>query len=231
MVRALVGTLLLLSGCGEQHAPQIIAHRAQGVGEPGENLPGNVPLALAQGFGAEVDLRGDGDTALALGHLAPNGHDLAELLDVLQKQWQEDFAGKLLVLDVANDSDARVSATLTDSLLDRVTGTELAQLHYIVQSSTWDSLAHMHSLYVARRSEVKMGFAMTFWWSPEYTVPGWVDYVTTNVSELGDYPHPRPVLLFGVETRSSFRISQRAQSQIDGLITDHPRRVLAMQGD
>ena len=60
-----------LSGfaCLDGQEPIIIAHRAQGVGLPGQNIPENVPLAFASGFGAEIDVRGDGEKLIELGHL------------------------------------------------------------------------------------------------------------------------------------------------------------------
>jgi hypothetical protein len=208
--------------------PAIIAHRALGVGEDVENLPANVPRAFALGFGAEVDVRGDGDRPYELGHLGPNGHDLFEVFAAIRAAWDPAWAGLILIIDVADDENDVVSSTLVDVIHDEVLGTELASLTIIVQSSTIESLTRLRTRWDARPGpRLPLLFAMTYWYSPEYTQPLWVDAVAANIAELGDFRHPKPILVFGADTRNGIRRALTSRSEILGIVSDHPRRVAA----
>lgn len=221
--------LLASSACTHEQRPLIIAHRAQGVGEHGENVVGNVPKCFEEGFGAEIDVRGDGELDFELGHLEPQGHDLAEVLGAIDAGWESDWAGLVLIVDIANDGGDRVSGGLMQFLHERVMQTKLEQLRFVVQSSNEETLdrliAHNADLPVA----LDVRFATTYWTAPEYTPPDRLDLVTANAKELGDLPYPKPVMLFGVESRAVYRSVAASTSDVYAVITDHPRRIAEFQ--
>lgn len=223
------GALLLaavLAACVPDERPVIIAHRGLGVGEDGENIPANAPCAFALEFGVEFDVRGDGARPFELGHLAPNGHDLYEVFAAIRAEWQPSWAGRVLIIDVSDDTGDVVSNGLIDLIYDEIAGTEQASLDIIVESSTIDSLARLRAYHDARpEPRLALRFAMTYWYSPEYTQPPWIDLVAANVTEIGDFAHPKPLLLFGAETRNTLRQALTSRSDVFGIVTDHPRRV------
>lgn len=225
VTRALLA--LVLGACVGDGRPIIIAHRAQGVGPDGENLPANVPLVFAAGFGAEVDVRGDGARPFELGHLAPNGHDLHEVFAAVAAAWRPDFAGRVLVIDVSDDTGDAVSNGLIDAIYADVAGTELEALQLIVESSNDETLSRMVALQSRRAPALPIRFAQTYWHAPEYTTAAWVDLVATSVTELGEFAHPKPLLLFNVETRNAYRDALTSHSEVFAVITDHPRRAAA----
>jgi len=204
--------------------PPIIAHRALGVGDEAENLPANVPLALAAGFGAEVDIRGDGARPFELGHLRPNGHTLPEVFAELRAAWQPSFAGKMLILDVSNDEDFAVTDGLIGLVYAEIPGTELEALELVVEAANLEMLQRLRTFHDARSPRLNIRFALTYWYATEYTVPDWVDIVVANVSELPEFAHPKPLLIFGVESRNTLRQALMTHSRVLGVITDHPRR-------
>ena len=220
---------LSITGCGGEQRPNIIAHRAQGVGTHGENIVENVSLCFEAGFGAEIDIRGDGSLEMELGHLEPNGRDLGEVFKTLRSAWEPGFAGRILVIDVANDGGNRVSDGLIRYLHERVPGTELATLRFIIQSSNEESLDRLQAHFDDEPEKLDIAFATTYWTAPELTPPDGLDLVTTHAKELGDAPYPKPVMLFGVESRSVYRSAVRSASEIHAVITDHPRRIAEFQ--
>jgi hypothetical protein len=217
-----------LSGCAADASLIVIGHRAQGVGETGENLAANVPLLFDAGFGAEVDIRGDGRRPFALGHFGPGEESLDDVLDRLETAWQPQYAGQTLVLDIANDRSDAVSNNLVAYLDGRVAGSPLEDVVFIVQSSNLQSLARLQGAYVQRASSLDVLFALTYWISNEYSTPSWVDLVTGNVSAFGELAHPKPVMLFGVESRASYRRAAESRNDVIGVITNHPRRIAAL---
>lgn len=225
MVARLALLWLLLASCADDAPEFIVGHRAQGVGDTEENRAANVPRLFAEGFGAEIDIRGDGARDFELGHFSPNGDTLGDVFDVLEDTWQPEFAGTVLLLDIANDHADTVSNTLIDFLYDRVPGTPLEALQLIVQSSNIESLARLHGASLHRTGELDLLFALTYWLSTEYTTASWIDLVTGNVSSFGELRHPKPVVLFGVETRSSYRRAIESRAEVIGVITNHPRRI------
>lgn len=221
---ALLAVALAGTGCVADERPVIIAHRTLGVGADEENLPANVPLAFAAGFGAEVDVRGDGARPLELGHLSPNGHDLLEVFAAVRGAWQPDFAGRILVIDISDDTGDAVTNNLVDVLYAEVPGTELAALDLIVESANDETLARMAAYHAAAGGTLPLRFALTYWHAPEYTAAGFIDLVSTSVTELPAYAHPKPLLLFSVESRNALRDALTSRSTVLGVITDHPRR-------
>jgi hypothetical protein len=228
MVRLPVILLLSLVGCAADGDLIVIGHRAQGVGETGENLAANVPLLFDAGFGAEVDVRGDGSRPFTLGHFGPGDDTLDDVLDRVEETWQPHYAGRYLVLDIANDRSDAVSNNLIAYLDGRITGTPLEEVVFVVQSSNLQSLARLQGAYVQRASSLGVLFALTYWISTEYSTASWVDLVTGNVAAFGEMMHPKPVLLFGVETRASYRRAAESRNNVIGVITNHPRRIAAL---
>ena len=216
---------LLLTSCGDEADLIIIGHRAQGVGEPGENLAANVPLLFAAGFGAEVDIRGDGKRPFELGHFGPSGESLDDVFIGLEAAWTPIFAGQTLVLDIANDRRDLVSNNLIGFLENRVAGTSLDAIVFVVQSSNIQSLARLQGSYVQSGSTLDVRFALTYWISTEYSTASWINLVVGNVAAFGELSHPKPVLLFGVESRASYRRAVESRNDVIGVITNHPRRV------
>jgi|GEM_PF-2135861 len=216
------------AGCAPTSHP-IIAHRAQGLGLGGENEVANIVPALDAGFGVEIDIRGDGALPFELGHNAPEGETLDDALDAIDEAWRDDFVGLPFVLDIADDEQDRVSNELVAHLLDRVEGTDLARLDWIVQSSNETALGRLQAAWAAAETDVDVGFGLTLWTTIEYAVPSWVDYVVTNVNEVPSWPHPKPLILFGVADRSSYRQLQNSPSDVAAILTDHPRRVKGLQ--
>lgn len=225
MVKGWQLLVVLSFGCGRAQDPLIVAHRAQGVGPPGENMVANAAAALQAGFGVELDIRGDGELRFELGHLSPSGQTLGDALTAVEAGWDPDMAGQLLVLDIANDRGDQVSGELLEYLRFRLEGSPLRALHFIVQSSTVESLARLFASLDPEVTPLTVSFAMTYWSSPEYTLPDWVDLLSTSVREMGGYPYPRPLLLFGVEERAAYRAAVNAPGEVFALITDHPRRL------
>jgi hypothetical protein len=204
--------------------PPIIAHRSLGIGEPGENVAANVPLALASGFGAEIDVRGDGAQPFELGHLAPNGDTLSDVFAGLRNGWRSSMSGQILILDIANDEGGVVSQHIVDKVYDEIVGTVLVELQIVITGANLEMLAKMRASQDAHTPKLDISFALTYWYAPEYSVPAWVDIVMANARELPTFEHPHPVLLFGVETRAAMREALTSHSEIIGVITDHPRR-------
>ena len=218
-----VACLFAVTACVDE-MPQIIAHRSLGVGEPGENVAANVPVALALGFGAEIDIRGDGKEPFELGHLAPNGDTLHDALSAVRHGWRSSMAERMLILDIANDEGGLVSQSIVAAVYDEVSGNSLADLQFVITGANLEMLARMRALHDVRSPKLDIRFALTYWYTPEYAVPEWVDIVMTNARELPAFAHPHPVLVFGVETRSAMREALTSHSEIIGVITDHPRR-------
>ena len=212
------------AACGDEKKPRIIAHRALGIGDVGENRPRNVARLMSAGFGVEIDIRGDGRRPFTLGHLSPNGHTLREVFDEILAVWKPSFAGRILVLDVSNDSGDQVSDGIIDFLYEEMLGTELEQLEVIIQSSNEETLARMREAQRQESSRLRISLAITYWIAPEYTTAYWIDLVSTNVREIGSLPHPKPLLLFGIDTRASYREAVDSRNTVVGLLTDHPRR-------
>ncbi len=212
-------------GCLDGQEPIIVAHRAQGVGFPGENIPENVPLAFASGFGAEIDVRGDGEKLMELGHLAPEGRELSEVFAAVRDRWEPSFAGRMLIIDVANDTGDRVSENLIDVVCAEVVGTPLEELDLVIESSNLETLARMHAIYSRTPSGLRVRFSKTYWNAPEYTVPAWVDTVSVNIAELPSFSHPHSILVFGVSSRNAYRQVVHSRSTIEAIITEHPHRV------
>ena len=224
MVRTLC-LLLAASGCAAGGEVVVIGHRAQGIGSSGENRALNVPHLFDAGFGAEIDIRGDGELQFELGHFTANGDSLEGALGGIQAAWRLDWQGRWLVLDIANDRGDQVSNNLINYLYQRVPGTDLEGVRLVVQSSNEQSLARMQSAHVTRGELLDIRFALTYWVSTEYTTASWVDLVAGNVSAFGELSHPKPVVLFGVETRASFRRALESRNDVVGVITNHPRRI------
>jgi len=230
MVRFAPSLLLLLAACSAQPSVFIVGHRALGLGVSEENRAANVEGLFRAGFGAEIDIRGDGEAPFTLGHLRSNGDTLAEVFDRLEAAWDPSFAEQVLLLDIANDQDDTVSNDLISYLFGRVGGSVLTDLPIIVQSSNIESLARLQGAYRQRGGGLQLRFALTYWLSTEYTTPGWIDLVTGNVSSMGEMPHPKPVALFGVDTRASFRRAVESRNDVIGVITNHPRRIAEICG-
>lgn len=216
---------LLTISCEQNPLPFIIAHRAQGVHSPGENLLQNVVPVLRGGFGVELDVRGDGVKELELGHLEPSGESLDQALQEILENWHRDFAGLPLVIDIANDSGNKVSDILIERLHQRTANTQLSKLHLVIQTSSRHSIASMETEREKNYPGLQLDFALTYWASPQYTTIPEVDHLTTNVTEVGNLPYPKTLLLFGLESRAKMRQAQQCQSEVFGLLTDHPRRV------
>jgi hypothetical protein len=224
MVRPLC-LLLVASGCAAGGEVVVIGHRAQGIGASEENRAANVPHLLDAGFGSEIDIRGDGALPFELGHFGPNGDTLEGVLAAIEAAWQPQWQGRWLVLDIANDRGDEVSNNLINYLYERVPSTRLEDIRVVVQSSNEQSLARMQSAHVTRGESLDIRFALTYWISTEYTTASWVDLVAGNVSAFGELNHPKPVILFGVETRASFRRALESRNDVIGVITNHPRRI------
>lgn len=223
------GLVAVVAGC-DPPRPAIIAHRSQGVGEPGENKVANMPLVLEAGFGLELDVRADGVLPFELGHNSPEGETLDEALDAIEAAWQPSFAGLPLVVDIADDDRDRVTETLVPHLLERIEGSELRDLGWILQNSSETSLGRLQAAYAAADTDVELKFGLTLWTVVEYSIPSWVDYVVTNVNELPSWPHPKPLILFGVASRASYEQVESSASEVAGVLTDHPRRIANLQG-
>lgn len=221
--------LLCTAACAAEQHPLIVAHRAQGVGEHGENIVANVPRCFEAGFGVEIDVRGDGELDFELGHLEPQGEDLAAALDALEDAWELDWSGRVLVIDVANDGGNRVSDGLMGFLNERIAATKLDQLRIVIQSSNEATLDRMSAHFQDTGAALDVRFATTYWTTPEYTPPGVVDLVTANAKELGSMPYPKPMMLFGVESRAVYRDAVSSDSEVYAVITDHPRRIAELQ--
>lgn len=231
-MRALALSLVVasaVSACAHEQYPLVIAHRAQGVGEHGENIVANVPKCFAAGFGAEIDVRGDGELDFELGHMEPQGHDLAEALEAIDQEWEYEFEGRVLIVDVANDGGDRVSDGLVRFLHEAVPGTSLTKLRFVIQSSNEETLDRMIAHYREEPEPLDIRFATTYWTSPELTPPDWLDLVTANAKEIGELPQPKPLMLFGVESRAMYRNVARSSSDVYAVITDHPRRIAELQ--
>ena len=178
----------LLSACGSVQNPIIIAHRATGLGAKGENQVSNVAPLMSAGFGVEIDIRADGDLQFELGHFAPQGGTLLEVLDALKADWEPGFEGKVLVIDVVNDQSDLISSKLMTFLDEQVSGTELEDLAFIVQSSSLQSLIRLRATRGAD-SALDIRMALTYFAVQDYTVSE-CDLVTTPAAELGDFRYP-----------------------------------------
>lgn len=220
-----------LAACTHEQHPLIIAHRAQGVGEHGESVVENVAKCFEAGFGAEIDVRGDGELDFELGHLEPQGHDLAEVFAAIDAAWELDFVGRVLVIDIANDGGNRVSDGLMTFLHKAVEQTKLEQLRFVIQSSNEETLDRLLAHHADAGGALDVRFATTYWTAPEYTPPDGLDLVTANAKEIGDLPYPKPLMLFGVESRAMYRNVEMSASDVYAVITDHPRRIAELQGE
>ncbi len=221
--------IALLLGCAAND-PALVAHRGLGVlPDAEENVPDHLVAALEAGFGAEVDLRVDGDGCAGdparaategcydLGHTAPNGHTLAELAELVGAL-PEAPAGPLF-LDVVNDPDRAVTLTLLDWLGTVPFGT----LPLIVQTSSAESLAMFDALRQEQGApEVMLG--LTSFTNPEFTPPTGADLLVVNLAELPVAPMPLPVAVYGVSTEHAWALAQTASSDVRWVITDLPGR-------
>lgn len=234
--RTLVPTLLVVSaalaGCDQAPRPRIISHRAHGVaGVFEENKASNVPALMTNGFGVEIDIRADGERPFELGHNGPQGENLEDVLTSLEDVWTDELAGQILVLDISNDDDDGITRRLIPYLEERVPGTVLEELDFIVQVSQEPSLLAMRVQADDRDLPFSIRFALTQWIAPEYTVPEWVDFLVGNINEMPTYPFPKPLILFGVQSRSSYEQVVNHPAEVFGVLTDHPRRIQTFQPD
>jgi hypothetical protein len=219
-----------MGGCDQDPRPLIISHRAHGVaGVFEENKASNVPLLIADGFGVEIDIRADGERPFELGHNGPQGENLDDVLTSIEERWTDDMAGRLLVLDVSDDEDDGITRGLIPYLEERIPGSVLAELVFIVQVSQEPSLLAMKVQADERDLPFDVRFAFTQWIAPEYTVPEWVDYLVGNINEMPTYPFPKPLILFGVQSRSSYEQVVNHPAEVFGVLTDHPRRIQTFQ--
>ena len=208
---------------------KVFSHRARGIGSNDENNPENALLALAEFDGVEVDIRGDGPDQYSLGHFRPNEHTLEELLILTKNNWQSEFVGKYLLLDIANDSGQHVSDSLIDDLIEMIGNSNLNQLKYIILASVENILVRCQTRYRGLESLASIEFAMTYFSVTSFTPPDQANFVLTNVSELPDNLLPKPVILFGVESRQTFMQSRANNNEVFGLVSDHPRRMVNLQ--
>ncbi len=228
--------ILLVLAC-VPNTPAIVAHRGLGVlPDSEENAPDHLAAAFEAGFGAELDLRIDGDgcggepSAAAvegcfdLGHSAPNGHTFAEVVEAFSAM-DADLAGPTLVLDVVNDPDRQVSLQIVEYLSVALPGTVLGQTPILLESSSLDGLAMIHASVETLHPDLDLRLAVTYFADPELTVPDYVDAVVTHIGELPTDPMPVPVAAFGVATQSSVKAAMYAASDVQWVITDVPTRV------
>lgn len=221
-----VGVLLLAAfGCqplGDK--PLIISHRAQGFGAVGENLVENVPLALEEGFGVEIDLRGDGERRFELGHNFPEGDNLEDTIVAIEEAWTDDMAGLPFFLDIANDAGDQVSREMLPYLDERLADSPVKDLILIVESANEETLARMDEQRLQLETPLDVRLSLTYWTIVSRTAPRWLDYVTGHQGEIGRFTHPKPLLLFGVDSRASWRQARTMEADVYGVIVDHPRR-------
>lgn len=224
--------ILLLLAC-QLNEPRIIAHRALGLSEGGEeNQPGLALLALEQGFGAELDVRLDGDGCggdpsraaeegcFDLGHTEPNGHTLAEVVPLLAELEADGEARPPLLIDIVNDPDRAVSR----QLLRYLAANAPADFPFLVQSSSVDSVAILLGGLDGVVIDPNIQFGVTYFADPEFTVPDFVDFVVVNIAELPPAPMPVPVAAYGVASSSSWKSALYATSDVRWVITDFPTR-------
>ncbi len=226
------GLVLCISmiACGAEGRYEIIAHRAQGIGEHGENIATNVQPLMMAGFGVEVDIRADGTRTFELGHFSANGYNLEDVLQDILDKWQPELESSTLVLDISDDTLKGVSTNLLQFLYAFTAGNQLETLHYIIQSSTEDSLARMEQTHVLLGGTLNIQFMQTYWITPAFTPALWLDFLGVNLREIGEFRYPKPFFVFDVNTRASFRRVGELRSDVAGIITNHPRRVAEFQG-
>lgn len=224
--------ILLLLAC-RTNDPAVIAHRALGIEEGAdENQPGLALAALEAGFGAELDLRLDGEGCggdpsraaeegcFDLGHSAPNGHTLAEVVPLLSELSASGNPRPPLLLDIVNDPDRAVSL----QLLRYLAANAPEGYPLLVQSSSTDAVA----ILVGERDQIVIDhdvqLGVTYFADPEFTVPDFVDFVVVNIAELPPVPMPVPVAAYGVASASSWKSALYAPSEVRWVITDFPTR-------
>jgi hypothetical protein len=224
---------LLLLGC-TLNAPIVVAHRALGVHESGEeNLPSNALIALEAGFGVELDLRLDGDGCegdpwraavegcFDLGHTVANGYTLADVVPLLAEiQVRHGEDAPPLVLDVVNDPDRAVS----EQLMVYLSRNAPANYPILVESSSEDGVAILSGRRAALVTPSAVQLGITYFADPEFTVPDFVDLVVVNIAELPPAPLPAPVAVYGVASASSWKSALYATSDVQWVITDFPTR-------
>lgn len=237
LTRAAALLACTLMAC-ERQSPSIVAHRALGVAEStDENRPENIVLALQAGFGAEVDIRADGegcgteaterafDGCFDLGHTSPNGRTFAELLDLLEQGWTPEMEGGALLLDVVNDPDRLISTSILPYLSERVTGTPLESLRWMLQSSSVEGIVLIRGQLEADPLDFPLLLGITWFVNPSLTVPDSADFAVVHVAELPLVPMPLPVGVFGVSSLSSYKQAIYAESEVAWVITDFPARM------
>ncbi len=223
--------MIWLTAC-TLNEPILVAHRALGVVEDAEeNQPNHVVAAFEQGFGAEIDIRLDGDgcsgdPSLAevegcfdLGHTEPNGHTLANVVDAV---WAlpELPSGRPLILDIVNDPDHLTVL----QLLAYLASVDPLPLPVVVQTSSAEGLAMLDALRNDSLVDGDLSFALTYFTNPEFTAPAGADLIISNIAELPASPMPVPVAVFGVATESAWSQAVYAASDVRWVITDFPGR-------
>ena len=233
---------VFLLACSRQH-PGIVAHRALGVNETtDENDPANMLAAFSAGYGAETDLRVDGDGCegklerletdgcFDLGHSAPNGHTLAELLDTLESGWTDDFGGQTLLLDVVNDPDRTLTLALVPFLRQRLASSPLSEIDLMIQSSSVEGIALLRGQLDAEPVQFPLRLGITWFVNPSLTVPDSAEFAVVHIAELPLVPMPVPVAVFGVASESSYKQAIYAESEVEFVITDFPQRIEIFAG-
>jgi hypothetical protein len=233
--------LLLLSACEPPNQPEIVAHRALGFTEGGEeNQPHNVLLAFQNGFGAEIDLRTDGEGCAEgedpgetgcfdMGHSKPNGHRFSEVIAQLAEGWEAGFDHHTLVIDIANDSDNLVSTNLMEYLFRALPANGLETLKLLVQSSAFEDLEVLRFAYDqyldGGGAPLDLRIAITYFANPELPLPEYVDAMVCNISELPSLPEvPQEVAVFGVDSWGGWKQALFSSSRVTMVITDYPYR-------
>jgi hypothetical protein len=231
--------MLLLAGC-TVNDPVIVAHRALGVGDDdAENNPGHAVEALEAGFGVELDIRLDGEGCggdpwraasegcFDLGHTQPNGHTLADLVDLLPElRYPDPRSSPPLVLDVVNDPDRAVSLQILEYVAWHVPDSQPV----IVESSSEDGLAIVAGERTRVRPDDPVLLGLTYFADPEFTVPDYVDILVVNIAELPSAPLLVPVAVYGVASASTWKMTRYATSDVAWVITDFPTRAEAFEG-
>ena len=118
---------------------------------------------------------------------------------------------------------------LMQFLHEAVFQTKLEQLRFVVQSSNEETLDRLLAHHEDTPGTIDVRFATTYWTTPEFTPPEWLDLVTANAKEIGDMPYPKSLMLFGVESRAMYRNVATSANDVYAVITDHPRRIAEFQ--
>ena len=222
---AAIVAAIALSGCSQlTEKPILVSHRAQGFGVVGENLVENVPLPLLEGVGVEIDIRGDGDREFELGHNVPEGETLEEALTAIENAWTDDMAGLPVFLDIANDAGDRVSRGMLPYLDERLVDSPLKDLIFVVESANEETMSRLDEQRQNLTIDLDVRLSLTYWTIVSRTAPRWLDYVTGHQGEIGHFTHPKPLLLFGADSRASWRQAREMDAEVYAVIVDHPRR-------